>query len=386
MSNLHFRRNISCVQFLLEGGSVNIKKYVRLFALTFGLTATVVFAVSFPVSCRLSDEGIEILKDDLTSPKIVSFSVQDKSNLVLACSKQIIVSGTKVKSSEGTCIEEDLKTTYSTDGTKVNFNLKNPTEIGKSYELSGTIKDQGGNTLTFSLPFEGFNENPARLLLSEVRSKHLASSGEIKRAEFVELYVLKAGNLAGLALESGSDGAEKKYEFPCIQVKQGEYIIVHFRTVTGGDCIDEMGDDLSLSTASDSHNSARDLWIKNTESRISDSDIIVLRNSCKSSIEDAVLFSGSGKNSWHYESSKKLAKDASESGIWTFGEEIENAACSDGVTVARTLCRNNIKDLNSKFSKGELNDKSLITATKDDWFVAKSCTPGEENSSVAYTK
>lgn len=345
-----------------------------------------IFTASFPISCRLTDEGIDVVEEDLIAPKIVSFLVEDRSNLVLTCSKQVSVFDTNVKSTDGTYIEEGLSATYSDDGTAVSFCLKNPTEIGTAYEFSGVIKDRGGNSLTFSLPFTGFNENPARLLLSEVRSKHQTSSGEIKRAEFVEVYVLKEGNTAGLEIESGSDGAEKKYVFPSIEVKQGEYITVHFRTVAGTGCIDELGDDLSLSTASDSCNGSRDLWIENTDTRISDNDVIVLRNSCSGSLLDAVLFSASGKTSWYYENSKDLAQQAFEKGIWTGGGEVEYASCSDGVTVARTLCRQNIKDINAKFLNGEINGEDLISVDKGDWIVTTSCSPGEENSTVAYTK
>ena len=50
------------------------------------------------------------------------------------------------------------------------------------------------------------------------------------------------------------------YEFPPVEVKAGEYIVLHMRSLEEG-CVDETGADLGLSKAVDALSSARDFWI-----------------------------------------------------------------------------------------------------------------------------
>ncbi len=336
----------------------------------------VIGAITVPSSCRITEDGITILEGDLSSPKILSFKMADSKNLLLVCSEKIKVENVNARGQDGSFFFDNVSCEYLDDDTCVKFTLSESTLAGKDYIIDGCIKDLSGNSLSFSLPFVGFNCNPCSLVLSEIRTKHSASSGVIKKAEFIELYVLKEGNTVGYEIISGSDGEEKKYIFPAIDVKKGEYIVVHYRTVGEGECINETGENLELSTGTDS-SSGRDLWINNTEGRISDNDVIALRDACRNKLVDGVLFSSSSKTDWYYSGQKYLAKELVESGLWIGDSSILNSVCSDGISLTRTISRLNLS---------ELIENGFSPSCKMDWSLVSGATPGAENSNAVYTK
>lgn len=364
---------------------MELKKLFRTFFITLALCFCVIFTAAMPLSCRMSEEGVEIVTTETQAPEILSFYAMDNSNLVLICSQKVEIEKVQVEAEDGSYFEENTAHKYSIDSSQVKFTLKEPAKRGINYTLSGSLKDDGGNQLTFKLPFCGINESPARLLLSEVRSKHSVSNGEIKKAEYVEFYVLKGGNTCGLEVVSGSDGEDNKYVFPDMEVATGEYIVVHYRTVKDGLCISETGSDFSLSTATDSSD-ARDLWVENTDSRIGDNDVIILRDSGRNSIVDAVLFSASEKEKWYYKEQSNLASSAFIAGIWEGGDSVKYAACCDNVSLLRTLSRLNVAQIIEANPADSITEDTVITVCKDDWAIVTTATPGTQNSTEVYTK
>ena len=253
------------------------------------------------------------------------------------------------------------------------------------YDLTGVAEDLNGNSLTFSLPFTGYNDNPPVLVFSEIRSE-----GTAKTPEFVELYVLKSGNTAGLQITGGYDGKEKSYSFPMTEVQKGEYITVHFRhdSDTPDSCIDETGSDLALAAADSKNNNcntARDLWAANADNsaRIQKTDVLVLTSDNGNTILDAVLFSDGTKTEWQKALSKELAAKAVAKGIWQ-SAAITDAASNAGATTTRTLCRQNIAAL----AEATYESGAIIPTSAADWFVVKTSgdTPGKQNSSEKYTE
>ena len=364
---------------------MELKKLFRTVLMTMALCCCVIFTAAMPLSCRMSEEGVEIVTTETQAPEILSFYAMDNSNLVLICSQKVEIEKVQVEAEDGSYFEENTTHKYSIDSSQVKFTLKEPAKRGINYTLSGSLKDDGGNQLTFKLPFSGINESPARLLLSEVRSKHYAVKGEIKKSEYVEFYVLKGGNTCGLEVVSGSDGEDNKYVFPDMEVSTGEYIVVHYRTVNDGLCISETGTDLTLSTATDSSD-ARDLWIENTDSRIADNDVIILRDSGRNKIVDAVLFSASEKESWYYREQSNLAASAFIAGIWEDGDSVKYAACCDNVSLLRTLSRLNIEQVIEENPADLITEDTVIKACKDDWAIVTTATPGTQNSTEVYKK
>ncbi len=404
-----------------------LKSTVRYAAAAGIISAAVLFAIA-PVSCRMNEEGIELLSGDYESPQIQSFKACGPSELKLVCTEPVTVTSASVSNaaaaqSGGTASssvlpdsttsssassagdsEGDAKSgntiavtaSYDDAGTGVTLALASATDIGVSYELSGTMQDKDGNTLTFSLPFTGFNDHPARMVLNEVRSEHTAT-----KPEFVELYVLKGGNTAGLEIVSGADGDDEKYSFPIMEVKTGEYITVHYRTVEGQKWANETGSDLTLADTPDSvptttatgtkaakalvavQPSARDLWLENTSARIAKTDVILLENTAgDSTVLDAVLYSVSGKTAWSSKSLAAAAEKSFASGVWKGSALPSDAVVSDNVTSSRTLCRTNLASLIAAEDAG-----SSVVSSASDWaVVASGCSsPGYVNSTSLYS-
>ena len=359
---------------------MNFKNCLRLMVATFAVVAVVLFSTALPISCKMTEEGIEVFEGDIQAPKIVSFSVENSNNIAITYTEKVFLSGVVVSSEDNSYYKEISDVEYNDDENIARINLEIPTVIGVDYTVTGEAADSAGNTLSFSLPFKGYNSCPARILLSEVRSVHATTSGTIKKAEYIEFYVLKGGNTSGLEVISASDGTEKKYSFPALEVKEGEYITVHYRLVEDGStCINELEDDLTLSTAEGSCDTARDLWINNTDTRISDSDVIILKDGGRNLILDAVLYAKEVTGSWYYKEQKTLSVEAFESGVWLGGSDKTFATNSSGITAIRTLCRQNIQKLIETYKDIEIDFSILIPSSKDDWVVEAKGSPGEAN-------
>ena len=361
--------------------------------------------VVMPVSCRLTEEGVEIFPADTVAPSVEEFSVTGARTIFISCSEKIVLSEISVVEYDG---EEDLvlesvspvdeksvfaiaeAITYSESMKSAEVELSSPTVVGKSYVFSGIVYDITGNSLEFQQKFSGYNENPARLIFNEVRSTY---NKDKEQTEFVEFYVIKGGNTYGLEIVSAANGDAKKYSFPSIEVKTGELITVHGRTIEGTEekAVDELGDDLTLSQTAESHDSARDLWKSGDEKIVSQTDVLVLRDSASLEIKDALLMSVSGKTAWAKKSMTEFAEAACSLGIWKSGSLPENAVCTDGTnsSLYRSVSRQNTALLAEKYADSAALPE-YIESSASDWLVtdklvenkvtASGATPGYENS------
>lgn len=374
---------------------MKIKNYlIKTLLPAVALSATVLTAIT-PISCRATEEGIQLLTGDFTAPKIEQFAVNSQHELSLTFDKA-------VKSVEaGVSVSGDTQTppisltgTYEEGNKKVIFHLSQETAVGTAYTCAGIITDTIGNTLTFSIPFCGYNDRVPLLLLSEVRNAYSTStdktSGTKKyKTEFIELYACTDGNLSGVELVNAGDGEEKKYALPNVEIYKGEYIVVHLRKMEEG-CIDETGTDLSLATATDSCSTARDLWVENTKARLGTSDILIVRNSNDGTVLDALVFATSSLTAWS-DSYAVFVEAVEKSGVWldqngTATCSLTSAISSDLLTssaATRTLSRQNV----SKCTTGNNNAAQWIITMNSGSGNKKSAgdTPGYQNSTTAYS-
>ena len=249
--------------------------------------------------------------------------------------------------------------------------------------------------MTFSQKFNGFNDNPARLLFNEVRTTFSKTK---EQAEYVEFYVLKGGNTYGLEFLSLANGDSKKYTFPVMEVKQGEFITLHGRIFEGTEetALDELEENLALSSAPESCDSARDLWKSGNDKIASNTDILVLRDRISGIYRDALLLSVSGKTEWQKKSMRDIAQTVSSLGLWRGGVLPENAVCTDGMTssLMRSISRQNTAELAEKCAEFEELPQYISSAAVD-WIVTdksgtgkntvSGATPGFENSTTAFT-
>ena len=341
-----------------------------------GLAAGVLF-VAAPFSCTLTDEGIAVVAFDRSAPKILSFGTTQCSVLAIACDEPITLMDVACKKAgESDVFTRDIAITYDETRRNAKITLGRPTEIGEKYELSGIIVDTNNNTLAFALPFTGYNDHLARVILSELRHGHSGADVKSRKAEFVEMYVLAGGNLGGLELYGGYYGNKTRYEFPAIEVETGEYITVHLRNYYGD--TDERGTVLNQPSASpDANNAARDLWVAGSdEGYFTKNDVVVIVDTVSGAMQDAVLLSEDENKAWSRTLHKTLANKAVSTGVWQGGAERSSAANSDKMGISTTLSRQNIAEVVAAYAAGEAR---AVTAGKADWMLA-AASPGQKNN------
>lgn len=386
---------------------------------TFLITGIVLISIS-PVSCKLSEEGIQILTGDFTVPHLTQIDVPDGEHIVFGFSKPVKdVDAFVCKWDEDTASEIDssvdsgalndggiipVTKEFSAQRNSVTFTLAQKTKVGHKYSIEGSVADDNGNTLTFSIPFSGYNSDIPKLIISEIRNAYSSSTDKTTgskkyKCEFIELFSLTGGNLSGVEVLSAADGEDCRYVFPSCEINAGEYIVLHLRNKEEG-CIDETGNDLTLSYATDSCNTARDFWMINDKACIGTSDAVVVRNGNTSGIIDAVLFAQSSVLEWD-DSFTELLSAVAQSGIWVdeYGNAsyaLQSAFVCDGITSAaatRTMSRQNIMELYDSFC----SDKDTsVTGCADQWIVTANKgsgknkqpgdTPGFVNSTNMYVK
>ncbi len=345
-----------------------------------------------PFSCKVSAEGIEIIGGDYTAPVIEAVNVIDEETVVMEFSDSVNMSNVVispsipgVSDSSKHSRTEDLspslaaasglygklpvQVSTSEDLKSITFSLGEKTKIGKGYEIFGTVEDKIGNTLTFCVPFTGYNSRFPKMLITEALIKYgkgTLSGQTVYRGEYVELLVIEGGNLAGLELYSAADGDSKKYSFPAIEVSKGEILLVHLRTIGEG-CISEEGDDLNLASAPHSKNGIRDLWLDTSVAHFNDSsDVIVLRNSVDNSIIDGLMYAADDTSEWK-PAVAEYALLMVESGIYS-SSDISAASSSKGCTPQKSLTREEMDVIYNRVMDGEEIDLPLIS-DEDSWIV-----------------
>lgn len=361
------------------------------------LIAGITIAAVMPVSCKITEQGIKVLGGDYVPPVLNNFLVENENTVSLTFSEKVEITGYVVAiatddlfGSEEHSSTIDLspalervsgvygsvpcQLVYNEEEAQVQFLLEQQMEIGQLYQLYAQVRDSVGNTLTLALPFTGFNSRVPQLMITEIQTESVSQNKTEKnngtyRNEFVELLVLKSGNLAGLELCSGYDGETKKYVFPAIEVTAGEIFIVHMRN-RGNGCISEEGEDLTLATASYTSPQIRDLWTDIESTTLGNkTDIIIVRNRSDNRVIDAAMFRASSVEAW-----TKTMLDFSllldEACIYDSGN-IENAFIADSLTTTKTLHRTDA----STYQKSLLEDPSLsldfpIPSSPDLWTIS----------------
>ncbi len=358
----------------------------------------------FSVSCKMTAEGIVSSSDDVRNPVLANFSQESEGSVLLAFTEEVELSSLEVReedaASEGEPVfsggqiglERVLEASSLQEDAGVTmrgvFPESQVLKPGVPYILSGVALDRNGNSLLFQVPFHGFNNRVAGVVLSEVRTEAQDIKKDKAKLEYVELYVHTAGNLAGISLWSANDDKKYgEYVFPAAEVKAGEYVVVHFRTMDehASGCMDETGNDLNASTAPDSCAGVRDFWVPGTGSRLGKSDVILLRKRSGGPLMDALLYvQSSAKESTR---SKLVETTRQFLGVGAGQESIDFSTWVSGdglTTVNRTLSRQNIG------ADGAVAGDVNSAAAGEHWFVTKTvgnskgATPGAPNSSNRY--
>jgi len=332
----------------------------------------VVLCSVFHVSCRATEQGIQILAGDYESPVLEELRVLSAEQVSMRFSEPVQVSAVRVYPADAEQESAPLQSAweYEDDRRTVVCTMQQRTQTGGGYVVYGEIKDSAGNTLSFNAPFVGFNDHKAALVLSELQDGKASSAYVLY--EFVEVFVVRSGNLSGIGIESAYDGKDRIYRFPAVEVTAGDYITVHMRKDDESSCIDELEDDLTLA-AGKGTGPGRDLW-NDSESPCfgSSGDVILLTDLNDGSIYDAFLYSKSGRTEWQKPEMADCAQKAYEAGRWRDG-------C--GAESAFQVTKKSSPYLFSRKTMPPAGTAQTAASGSDDWYMEtpSKATPGAVN-------
>lgn len=324
---------------------------------TLVLTAIMLLSV-FPLSCRVSVAGLEIVDSGCTYPVLETYEVIDGRNISMTFSNEVnLVSLSISKEDDGEREQSEISASYTCQGNSITANFNRETDIGARYILTGEVADAKGSTLTFSFPFSGYNGQPAKLLLTEVMDG-VKTTGTIKTYEFLEFYVLEKGNLAGLKVCSANDGPDFDYTFPPVSVNTGDLITLHLRPNSGTgeenllECFDETKDK-TLCSASGTSPESWDFWAVNSDSRLGGTqDVLTLENQNTGEILQCLSYSKNDKSAWSKEKFQTKADLAFEEGTWSPDSQFAN---SFFFATSASFVRTNTEEIISEYKEGKLS-------------------------------
>jgi hypothetical protein len=130
---------------------------------------------------------------------------------------------------------------------------------GTDYALAGEVDDPHGNRTRILVKFTGWNDRAPLLRISEVQTGKNSSKTKPHR-DFIELEVLADGNIGGEELSWTSSVKSAFYRFPGVEVRKGDFIVLHLAPEGLPEERDELGADLSVSGGVDATTTGRDLW------------------------------------------------------------------------------------------------------------------------------
>jgi hypothetical protein len=264
-------------------------------------------------------------------------------------------------------------------GEEVSVIFARQLEEGKKVTADIVVEDSGMNTLNVIVPFRTRNDRMPPLVFNEIRTEYSKP-----KVEFLEFVSRGAGNLGAMRLfVAGHSVSTPVYEFPPVEVKAGEYIVLHLRTIEEG-CLDETGANLALSGGADAQSSARDFWLPGAKKVLHKTDAVWLVDQ-DDKIIDAILLSEKSDAKW---SSDKVAEAANLFGrekAWLpsgnksanplpagWAPGASDAVFAFGATVTRTICR---------------NEAVAQKPCAENWYITanSSATPGKPNNPKRYT-
>lgn len=314
-----------------------MKKIIIKISISLLLAGFIALSMS-PLSCKLTPEGIKLITGDYKSPELQKVFLNKNNNLEVSFSKKINLLTYSIEphiESSSSIVEE------SENLCKLKLELFSELSPGSKYSLFGMVKDEIGNTLTFSVPFYGINNSVPELEIVELHSqngKYSLNGNPVLLTEYVVIKAKTSGNLAGLVLCSAYDGEKKDYLFPSVKIKEGEIIVLHLRSNEEG-CINETGDNLDESTAGFSKPGVRDLWDENNVARLGDKiDVVLIKNSYDDSILDGIMYASSDNLDWSKELMYTYAQKLVESGIWKSTSVLE-AVKTDSLSVTKCMVK-----------------------------------------------
>ena len=112
------------------------------------IVISTLLAVS-PVSCRMTDDGIEISPSDTKPPSIEDFSVSTSKKICISCSEKIVLDNILIFEVDDEFNENQMEV-YDEDNAYAVANLISYSEDGKSAEIEISADTMVGKNYIFS--------------------------------------------------------------------------------------------------------------------------------------------------------------------------------------------------------------------------------------------
>ena len=300
------------------------------------------FVSSAASACRPFNELLDLSQLDLHPPRFLGVSAVSPTDIILYFDEQATVVPETLRLAPAIAPRSAVS---HADGTIV-VGLSAPMAPGAEYVVSATVVDAHGNSLRFATPFYGFNADVPELLINEFTCR-----GSTTNPDKVELLALSDGNIAGVTLTNGSHLAwDTRIIFPDVAVSAGDFIVVHFRPHGVAGEIDER---LTKTDATAAHAiaTAWDFWVTDGSGLPSNNGSLVLTDTPRGDIIDAVIWSNRTSTSDEAHrgfGSRKMMERVDEivrAGGWRIAGVVaapEDTVNPDGATATRSICRGSV--------------------------------------------
>jgi hypothetical protein len=217
------------------------------------LSAPIAFALLG--SCSQDPQAASYPTADFRPPGLVEARAASARSLVLVFDEDVSpVSGSLA-------LEPAASLTGRAEEERLLIDFASAQAPGADYALTGEVEDGCGNRTRFLVRFTGWNDRAPKLRLSEVQTGKNSSKTKPHR-DFVELEALADGNLGGEELAWSSSVKSASYRFPGVEVRKGDFIVLHLAPEGLPEERDELGPELSVSGGIDSSATGRDFWCK----------------------------------------------------------------------------------------------------------------------------
>jgi uncharacterized membrane protein YgcG len=339
--------------------------FMKIYSFILGLLVPVLGFSAYSCSTEIAVE--QVLGASTASPVFLSCRAISSTEVAFKFSEPV-----KVLSLN---FEPNIEVDSIGEGADVSINLKQALGEGESLLADILVEDEGKNTLNVLVPFRGRNNRIPSLLINELRTE-----SSTPKVEFIEMRTLGAGNLGALRLFiAGNSIQEPIFEFPPTEVGQGEYIVVHLRTVET-DTVNETGADLGASAGTEALPEARDFWVPAVDKSFHKTDAVYLLDQ-DDKVLDCVVLSEKSDAGWSKEVFADAAKFLAEQSAWLpvngsagMVPGPSDAVISAKTTNTRTICRDD-------------SEGAADTNKAADWYITASsnASPGKKNSTKRYS-
>ncbi len=297
---------------------------------------------------------------DLHPPQIQSVCATGSQEVSISFDEEASLVSEKTRITPSLAVRE---TTGPAKGVLVRVDPQKP---GLEYSLEGEARDSSGNTASFLASFYGFNPNVPRLLINE-----FITQGTTDHPDMLEIKVLSDGDMGGVVLYQGTPGSfDDRLVFPSFAVRQGEFIVVHFKPSGDGTEVNETRDKAE-SGGMDACATAFDFWVAGGRGISGNNGVLSVYQRPGGNLIDGVLYSNRNATSDEkylgFGSANMLARAEElvrDNGWQPAGRRVspEDAVNPSGSTSTRSLCRSS-----SSADTDRAGDWHVVPTRKASW-------------------